>query len=149
MAWFIACLVLATGGFTALSLSRGQEPLRSEKHAPARFRSPRRSSSRIAAGSAPAPIAPRDLNKLSPLQQQMYLAAQRGADWLRTRNRPDGRFDYGYLPARQDPLEGDHYLRQAGAAFALARAAPASPATSAMPPSPARPCSPCCSTHTD
>jgi hypothetical protein len=52
----------------------------------------------------------------------MYLSAQRGADWLHRANRPDGRFVYGYLPALHKPLEGDHYLRQVGAAFALARA---------------------------
>jgi hypothetical protein len=63
------------------------------------------------------------LAKLSLLQRQMYLSAQRGADWLHRANRPDGRFVYGYLPALHQPLEGDHYLRQAGAAFALARAA--------------------------
>jgi hypothetical protein len=81
---------------------------------------------------APAPPAPhdgdkpaagRDLSKLSPLQQQMYLSVQRGADWLYRVNRPDGRFVYGYLPALNTAMEGDHYLRQVGAAFALARAA--------------------------
>jgi hypothetical protein len=38
-------------------------------------------------------------------------------------HRLKGRFVYGYLPALATELEGDHYLRQAGAAFALARAA--------------------------
>ena len=64
-----------------------------------------------------------DLSKMQPLAQQMYRSAQSGADWLCRANRPDGRFDYGYLPALKAKLEGDHYLRQAGAAFALARAA--------------------------
>jgi hypothetical protein len=53
----------------------------------------------------------------------MYLSAQRGADWLCRTNQADGRFMHGYLPALKAPLEGDHYLRQAGAAFALARVA--------------------------
>jgi hypothetical protein len=53
----------------------------------------------------------------------MYLSAQRGAEWLVRWNRPDGRFVYGCLPALQKVMEGDHYLRQVGAAFALARAA--------------------------
>jgi hypothetical protein len=53
----------------------------------------------------------------------MDLSAQRGADWLFRANRPDGRFLHGYIPALQTVLEGDHYLRQVGAAFALARAA--------------------------
>src|SRR5262249_40495116 len=38
-------------------------------------------------------------------------------------HRLKGRFVYGYLPALATELEGDHYLRQIGAAFALARAA--------------------------
>jgi hypothetical protein len=53
----------------------------------------------------------------------MYLSALSGADWLHRANREDGRFVYGYLPAVNLVMEGDHYLRQAGAAFALARAA--------------------------
>jgi hypothetical protein len=65
----------------------------------------------------------RDANQLSPLGRQMLLSCQRGADWLVRANRPDGRFDYGFLPALRTQLEGDHYLRQVGAAFALARAA--------------------------
>jgi hypothetical protein len=53
----------------------------------------------------------------------MYVSAQRGAEWLRRANRTDGRFDPGWAPALRVPLEADHYLRQVGAAFALARAA--------------------------
>jgi hypothetical protein len=53
----------------------------------------------------------------------MHLSVQRGADWLFRVNRPDGRFVYGFLPATSTIMEGDHYLRQAGAALALARAA--------------------------
>jgi hypothetical protein len=72
------------------------------------------------------PEAPRpapDLSRLSPLQRQFYLSAQRGADWLYRANRPDGRFMAGYLPALQLVDEGDHYLRQVAATAALARAA--------------------------
>jgi hypothetical protein len=53
----------------------------------------------------------------------MFFSTQRGADWLCRANQTDGRFVHGYLPALKAPLEGDHYLRQAGAAFALARVA--------------------------
>jgi hypothetical protein len=67
--------------------------------------------------------AGRDPAKLPPLGRQMFLSCQRGADWLVRANRPDGRFEYGFLPALRTQLEGDHYLRQVGAAFALARAA--------------------------
>jgi hypothetical protein len=53
----------------------------------------------------------------------MYLSALAAADWLHRANRDDGRFVYGYLPAVNLVMDGDHYLRQAGAACALARAA--------------------------
>src|SRR5436309_9431519 len=64
-----------------------------------------------------------NLSTYNPLQKQMYLSASRGADWLARANRSDGRFVYGYLPALKANLEGDHYLRQVGAAVALAREA--------------------------
>lgn len=80
--------------------------------------------------AAPSPTTDRtkdrpaaDLSHMKPLDQQMYRSAQAGADWLFRANRPDGHFDHGYLPALRGTMEGDHYLRQAGAAFALARAA--------------------------
>jgi len=64
-----------------------------------------------------------DVSRYGPLQKQMYLCAQRGADWLVRVNGTDGRFVNGYVTALKTGLEGDHYLRQVGAAFALARAA--------------------------
>jgi hypothetical protein len=44
-------------------------------------------------------------------------------EWLQRANKPDGRFTYGFVPALRQPLAGDSYVRQAGAALALARAA--------------------------
>ncbi len=76
--------------------------------------------------SAAVPVSrptPRDLSHLTPLQQQMLLVSQRGADWLYRMNGEKGRFMPGYVPALKQEMEGDHYLRQAGAAGALARAA--------------------------
>lgn len=70
----------------------------------------------------PAP-KPRNLSKFTVQQRHFYLSGQRGMEWLQRANRPDGRFIYGFLPALRRPLEGDSYVRQAGAAFALARAA--------------------------
>jgi len=107
--WVVGVLVVGAAGIAALSV--GQE--------------------RPAAPTAPTPAAKGqeakrrlpDLAKLSNLQRQMVLSAQRGADWLQRANRPDGHFVPGYVPALRTPLEGDHYLRQAAAAFALARAA--------------------------
>jgi hypothetical protein len=69
------------------------------------------------------PPAKRDHAKWSPLQKQFALSAQRGADWLFRMNGIKGRFLTGFLPALKADLEGDHYLRQAGAAWSLAQAA--------------------------
>lgn len=65
----------------------------------------------------------RDVTKLGLLQQQMYRSTMRGGDWLFRANGSDGRFNHGFVPALKTTLEGDHYLHQAGATFALARAA--------------------------
>jgi hypothetical protein len=125
LAWLIAFLALALGGFVTWSLLRGQPPprLRLEPAAPAAKPAPAPASPAPAPAAAPADAAGRDLDKLSPLQRQMYLSVLGAADWLRRANRDDGRFVYGYLPAVNQVMEGDHYLRQAGAAVALARAA--------------------------
>ncbi len=119
--WWLVALVLS-GGAVTLSLSRGQnrEPT-----------SPDKSAAPLTLELAPDRLAPRanaphsspDLSRYNPLQKQMYLSASRGADWLARANRSDGRFVYGYLPALKTNLEGDHYLRQVGAAIALAREA--------------------------
>ena len=120
----LAALILVSAATLTLSLIRGQE------------RSP------LPAASVPAPLPGlpvvqvpgtvkkpavakplRDVSGLGELPRQMLLAAQRGADWMYRMNGVKGRFLYGYLPALKQEMEGDHYLRQAGAAFALARAA--------------------------
>jgi hypothetical protein len=109
-------LVLAAAALTALSLGRGQErppaPPASPAPAPPLKQAP-----------APTSKAARDLTKLTIPQRQLYLSGQRGAEWLRRINRVDGRFLPGVVPALCKPLEGDHYLRQAGATLALARVA--------------------------
>ncbi len=71
----------------------------------------------------PPTKSPRDLSKLKPLERQLYSAARRGAGWLDLMNGKNGRFTPGWQPALNTPLEGDSALNQAGAAFALARAA--------------------------
>src|SRR5262245_48279760 len=106
IAWLSGFLVLSAITVAALSLSRGQErPLPRAEQAAVLPGSP-------AVGKPAEDRPPRDLSKLSFLQQQMYLSAQGGAKWLARSNRPDGRFVYGCLPALQKVLEGDHYLRQ-------------------------------------
>jgi len=79
----------------------------------------------LALASANTTVMPavHDLSRLTDLQKQMPLCARRGAEWLFRMNEVKGRFVYGYVPALRVPLDGDHFLCQAGAAFALARAA--------------------------
>jgi hypothetical protein len=114
---FPSLLALAGASLAVFSLGRGQD--RSAAGAAAR--------ANLGSSSSSLPVAEQpvkaEFTKLPPLQQQMYLSAQRGADWLCRVNQADGRFIHGYLPALRTPLEGDHYVRQVGAAFALARAA--------------------------
>jgi hypothetical protein len=118
-AWLASLLILAFGVFVALSLTRGQDP----GSAPSSAVTKAASAENPQAAPAPAQPAARDLSKLPPLQKQVYLSAQAGTAWLHRANGPDGRFVYGYIPALKTPMEGDHFLRQAGAAVALARAA--------------------------
>lgn len=119
LAWLSVFLILSVASYAAFSFSRGQErPL------PPTAQPPSLPPITLAtAKTVEARTTPRDLSKLSPLKQQMFLSAQRGAEWLVRWNRADGRFIYGCLPALQKVLEGDHYLRQVGAAGALARLA--------------------------
>jgi hypothetical protein len=46
-----------------------------------------------------------------------------GAAWMTRMHQPHGRFLYGYNPALRQPLAGDHDLKQARGALALAQAA--------------------------
>lgn len=132
----LAVLVLIAISALTLSLIHGQDgpqlPSTPGKSAPPRSAAmpagrPARpgglikQASHVEKAEAARPL--RDLNTMSELQKQMMFIAQRGADWMFRMHGVKGRFVHGYLPALQQPLEGDHYLRQAGAAFALARAA--------------------------
>ena len=94
MVWLIGMLALSAGGLLTWSLTRGQNP----------------SGSKSSSAPATAPTAPRvgfapereppvpeakrspsrDVGKLSPLQQQMYASALRGAEWLSRANRALG-----------------------------------------------------------
>lgn len=66
---------------------------------------------------------PRDGAKMPETAQPIFFSAHRGMEWLKRANKPDGRFVYGFQPALRVQLEGDNFASQAGAAFALARAA--------------------------
>jgi hypothetical protein len=120
-AWLICGVVVGIVGLAAWSGTPGQEKTDTRPGQPATIpASVEKAPTLVPAAQA---TTGRDISKLPPLQQQMYLSAQRGAEWLYRANGLNGRFVHGYLPALKAPLEGDHYLRQVGAAYALARAA--------------------------
>ena len=83
---FPSVLVLAGGGFVVFSLSRAQDRSGTPDSAPLT-----RASSPTAASLVAPERVHRDISKLPRLQQQMYLTAQRGADWLCRANQSDGR----------------------------------------------------------
>lgn len=64
----------------------------------------------------------RDLSQKSPSERNIYVGAFRAMEWLHKANKADGRFVYGFLPALRAPMEGDSYLDQVGACYALGRA---------------------------
>jgi hypothetical protein len=125
---FVWLVLLIGVGSVTLSLTHGQDSLPPMPVGP--VVKPSRPIVITPPKSAPAPsptvVSPkpsRDLSKLSALQKQMYFSARRGAAWLARMNEVKGRFVHGWQPSLNVALEGDHALRQAGAAFALARAA--------------------------
>ena len=66
---------------------------------------------------------PRDGSTLPETAQPIYFSAERAMEWLKRTNRADGRFVYGFQPALRVQIDGDNFASQAGATFALARAA--------------------------
>ena len=128
---FRAVLLLILAGGIALTLIGGQERARREgdgrkvegKNDPSP--SPQSSPPSSLHPEAVSPNSARDLSKLdlNPFAKEMLASCQRGSEWLWRINNAKGHFLYGYVPALNNSLEGDSYLRQAGAAFALARAA--------------------------
>jgi hypothetical protein len=115
--WLFAFLVLTAAACVALSLTHGQERPAVAGPPPTTGPAP------TTPPTPPAATGSRDLSHLTDGQKQVLLSCRRGADWLWSMNRADGRFRYGFVPALGRELEGDDYLRQVGAAFALARAA--------------------------
>jgi hypothetical protein len=123
LTWLVSFLLLTLGGLAAFSLLRGQEGNPAKPAVPGQPSPPAADPQGTAPSTSPLLPANNKLAGMPPLKRHFYLSAQSGADWLVRNNRPDGRFDYGFEPALRMRLEGDHYLRQAGAVFALARAA--------------------------
>ena len=83
----------------------------------------------LGAAAAPVALAETPLSKFEPLSayppvtQFAVRASLMGSTWLAMMNQANGRFLYGYLPALRHPMSGDHDLKQAQAAVALAQAA--------------------------
>jgi hypothetical protein len=116
-------LVLVLGGGVTLSLIHGQtppEPPPVPTPAPVGRPAPVPPATQPA---APVKVPQRDTSKYTPLQLQMYLSAQRAADWLYRMNGVKGRFLYGFEPTLRLPIDGDSSARQIAAAMALAHAA--------------------------
>jgi hypothetical protein len=116
IAWFVIALTAGTAGVVAFSLGWGQEG--------GPVKGPTGPAYHGKTADVPGPSRPAmDVARLTPFAREMYLSAQAGASWLARGNGPDGRFVHGIVPDLNVPLEGDHFLRQVGAAYALARAA--------------------------
>lgn len=119
--------LIVVAGMT-FSLIRGQERLSPTAPAPeakVRDAAPPTPSSSLTSSSSSALIrgSARDFSKLGEFPNEMFVSCRRGADWLSRNNDTSGRFRPGFMPALNIEMEGDSYLRQAGAAFALARTA--------------------------
>jgi hypothetical protein len=146
MAWLAGFLVLAVVAITTWSLTRGQAPAgastpprtpaSANPETPPTPKAPTANpklsgpadaatidTSPDAATAADKSATPLDPAAVNTLQDQIQVTAHRGADWLYRMNGVDGRFAAGQLPALNAEMDGDHFLRQAGAALALARAA--------------------------
>jgi hypothetical protein len=109
MAWLAALAGVVGGGLVVFSQAPSPAPPGPGGAAPPQ--------------PVPARTAGRDLSRLTLAQRQLSVSAQFGADWLQRSARPDGRFGYVAAPALRLRNDADHFLRQAGAACALARAA--------------------------
>lgn len=114
---FVVLLLILAGGMT-FSLIFGQEGSspKQQDAAPAVTQS-------VADASGSSHGSARRFSKLDAFTKEMLVSCQRGGEWLWRINDAKGRFLHGYAPALNSVLDGDNYLRQAGAAFALARAA--------------------------
>ncbi|HEY7327184.1 MAG TPA: hypothetical protein VH592_06085 [Gemmataceae bacterium] len=111
-------LLLTLAGAMTFSLIFGQE--RSSTKQPDAAPPPDPSLS-PSASPALKQGAARHFSKLDAFGKEMLTSCQRGGEWMWRINNAKGRFLHGYVPSLSIVLDGDNYLRQAGAAFALAR----------------------------
>lgn len=79
---------------------------------------------KLSASTSDAPLARFEPLIAHPHQTQAAVrAVLLGASWLTRMNQAQGRFLYAYDPTLRQPIPGDHDLRQARAALALAQCA--------------------------
>jgi hypothetical protein len=108
--------VATFGGIATYTLTRSQPPApspRSDAVHPA-----------VYAEAAPAKPVRHDLSQMLAQNRVLFLSARSGAEWLmRMDNSVNGRFLPGWLPAVNAPVEPENYLHQAGATYAMAKAA--------------------------
>jgi hypothetical protein len=118
----IAWLVAAVGGIAVVAVA--QPPGTPPKTPPAADPTPPPQPLPGAPTANEAPLAKFEPLAAFPEQTQHAVrGVVLGADWLTRMNQPHGRFLFGYNPALRRPLLGDHDLKQARAALALAQAA--------------------------
>lgn len=63
------------------------------------------------------------LSAFPPVTQFAVSGALRGSVWMSKMHQPNGRFHHGYNPALRQAIPGDHDLKQAQAALAMAQCA--------------------------
>ena len=110
----LAIIILTIVGFvTVLPRTIGQQPAR-----------PLPQSVQQAGMTAPPIVPPgQSLADLPPVAQEILRTAHGGAEWLCRAHQGNGRFLPGWIPDLNQPVDGDHFLRQAEATLALARSA--------------------------
>jgi hypothetical protein len=127
--------VLATAvGVLTHNRTRGQDPAAPPKDLPPALLpltpiGPAAKGVVPAAAAAPVARKPapfdrfRKYDELPDLTREVVFSTLRGMEWLSRHHQPNGRFVPGRNPALDTITEDDNFIRQAFAAFALARAA--------------------------
>jgi hypothetical protein len=111
--WLLLWLLIPLAIFGLLFHTQAQTPLPDKKVIPATL---------IRSAEARA-VKPRDGSKMPETAQPIFFSAHRAMEWLKRTLKRDGRFVFGFQPALCVQLDGDNFSSQAGATFALARAA--------------------------
>ncbi|HEY1379203.1 MAG TPA: hypothetical protein VGF55_20540 [Gemmataceae bacterium] len=118
--WWLVVFFLGTlGGSATGPAAVGQQPA-PPRQLPASVQQAGFTSPPVSPAVAPPGLK---LADLPPAAQEILRGARGGTEWLCRAHQPSGRFLPGWRPDLHEPVEGDHFLRQAGATLALARSA--------------------------